>query len=91
MSMNILDEGPTHDSLDFEQFFQEGYCKASAPSNSPESAEVITDMDSSSSPPNREKCEEDGDNDDLLGGVFAFSEEGENLTPTNLPVVFFAF
>ena len=36
-------------------------------------------MDSSGSPRNREKCEEDADNDDLLGGVFAFSEEGEKL------------
>ena len=81
LSMNSLDEGPVHDSLDFEQFFQEGYCKASADSECPESAEVVTDVDSSSSPCEREKSEEDGDNDndDMLGGVFAFSEEGGNL------------
>jgi len=29
LSMNILDEGLVHDSLDFEQFFQEGYHKVS--------------------------------------------------------------
>ncbi|XP_024031449.1 autophagy-related protein 18h isoform X2 [Morus notabilis] len=74
-SMNILDEAQVHDSLDFEQFFQEGYCNASALSGCPESTEVVTDVDSSS-PCDREKCEEDGDNDDMLGGVFAFSEEG---------------
>ncbi|XP_075657925.1 autophagy-related protein 18h isoform X2 [Castanea sativa] len=71
MSMNILDEGLVHNSLDFEQFFQEGYCKA--PPH--DTAEVVTDVDSSSNPCDREKSEEDGDNDDMLG-VFAFSEEG---------------
>jgi hypothetical protein len=35
----------------------------------------VTDADSSSSHCEREKPEEDGDNDDLLGGVFAFSED----------------
>ncbi|KAK9919717.1 hypothetical protein M0R45_028298 [Rubus argutus] len=80
LSMNILDEGPVHDSLDFEQFFQEGYCKASPLNNFPESAEVGNDVDSSNSPCDREKCEEDGDNDDMLGGVFDFSEEGKNIT-----------
>ncbi|XP_030503217.1 autophagy-related protein 18h isoform X2 [Cannabis sativa] len=76
LTMNSLDEGPVHDSPDFEQYFQEGYCKASAESDCPESNEVVTDVDSSSSPCDGEKCEEDGDNDDMLGGVFAFSEEG---------------
>ncbi|PON85543.1 Breast carcinoma amplified sequence [Trema orientale] len=78
LSMNSLDEGPVHDSLDLEPFFQEGYCKASAESDCPESTEAITDVDSSSSPCDREKSEEygDNDNDDMLGGVFAFSEEG---------------
>ncbi|KAL5566171.1 hypothetical protein UlMin_029335 [Ulmus minor] len=71
LSMNILDEGAAQD---FEQFFQEGYCKASPLSDCPESTGVITDMDSSSSPCDREKCEEDGDNDDMLGGVFSFSD-----------------
>ena len=71
VSMGTLDEGPAHDSLDFEQFFQEGYCKASVPSDCAESTEAVTD-----SPCDREKSEEDGESDDLLGGVFAFSEEG---------------
>lgn len=79
LSMNTLDEGPVHESLDFEQFFQEGYCKASVLSDCRESAEVVTDVDGSSSPCDKEKCEEDGDNDDMLGGVFDFSEEGKKL------------
>lgn len=78
LSMNIIDEGLVHDSLDFEQFFQEGYYKASPLSDCRDTAEVITDVDSSS-PCDREKSEEDGDNDDMLGGVFAFSEEGRTM------------
>ncbi|KAJ1417084.1 WD40-repeat-containing domain superfamily [Sesbania bispinosa] len=53
----------------------EGYCKV--PVNCNESAEVVTDVDCSS-PCGREKSEVDDDNDDLLGGVFDFSEEGMN-------------
>ncbi|XP_058002789.1 autophagy-related protein 18h isoform X2 [Hevea brasiliensis] len=75
LSMNIIDEGPTNDSLDFEQFFQEGYCKVSSLSEFHESAEVSF-VDNNISPGDLEKSEEDGDNDDMLGGVFAFSEEG---------------
>ncbi|GKV08906.1 hypothetical protein SLEP1_g20477 [Rubroshorea leprosula] len=75
LSMNILDEGPANDSPDFEQFFQEEYCKALPTSASRESTEVITDADSGGSPCDREKSEE-GDNDEMLGGIFSFSEEG---------------
>ncbi|KAM0992157.1 hypothetical protein ACFX13_010618 [Malus domestica] len=81
LSMNMLDEGPVHKSPDFEPFFQEGYCKASPLSNFRESTEVVTDVDS---PCDREKSEEDDDNDDMLGGVFAFSEEGEITTHLSL-------
>ncbi|KAK9293064.1 hypothetical protein L1049_021048 [Liquidambar formosana] len=78
LSINTLYEGPVQDPLDFGSYFQEEYCKASALDRSHELAEVVTDVDSSSSPCDREKSEEDGDddNDDMLGGVFAFSEEG---------------
>ncbi|XVF31267.1 hypothetical protein REPUB_Repub16aG0130900 [Reevesia pubescens] len=76
LSMNLLDEGPVNDSPDFEQFFQEEYCKALPLSACRELTEVVTDVDSSSSPCDREKSEEEGDNDDMLGGVFDFSEEG---------------
>ncbi|CAK9174681.1 unnamed protein product [Ilex paraguariensis] len=79
-SMNILDEGPVHqdmhDPLDFGQYFQEGYCKASPHDECRELTEVCTDIDSSNSPYEKEKSEEDAESDDMLGGVFSFSEEG---------------
>ncbi|MED6159599.1 hypothetical protein PIB30_043713 [Stylosanthes scabra] len=52
---------------------KEGYSKASI--GCPESAEVVSDEECSS-PCVREKSEEDGDDDGMLGGVFEFSEEG---------------
>ncbi|XP_050223494.1 autophagy-related protein 18h [Mercurialis annua] len=75
LSMNIIDEGPTNDSLDFEQLFQEGYCKVSAMNACLEATEVSF-TGNNSSPCDLEKSEEDGDSDDMLGCVFAFSEEG---------------
>ncbi|GMI65303.1 homolog of yeast autophagy 18 (ATG18) H [Hibiscus trionum] len=71
LSMNMLDEGPVNESPDFEHFFQEEYCKVLplSPCGEP------TDVDSNINPCEREKSEE-GDNDDMLGGVFSFSEEG---------------
>ncbi|KAG9457502.1 hypothetical protein H6P81_002010 [Aristolochia fimbriata] len=65
-----------HNLLDFAQYFHEGYCKISELDDCHELPEVVTDVDSSSSHCEREKPDEDGDNDDMLGGVFAFSEEG---------------
>lgn len=79
-SMNIIDEGPLHedmqDPLDFGQYFQEEYCKPSTQDERRELAEGVTDVSSSNSLCDKEKPEEDGDSDDMLGGVFAFSEEG---------------
>ncbi|CAM0955564.1 unnamed protein product [Alopecurus aequalis] len=66
----------SHNSGEFTQYFQEGYCKISELDDCRELTEAVTDADSSSSHCEREKPEEDGDNDDMLGGVFAFSEEG---------------
>ncbi|OVA04397.1 WD40 repeat [Macleaya cordata] len=78
-SPNILSEGaePTnlHDQADFGLYFQEGYCKASELDECQELTGFVTDADSSSSHYEREKPEEDGDNGDMLGGIFAFSEE----------------
>jgi len=76
LNMNVICEESIRDSPDFEQFFQEGYCKASVDCH--ESTEVITEVDCSS-PCGREKSDEDGDTDDMLGDVFDFSEEGMNL------------
>ncbi|XP_058083559.1 autophagy-related protein 18g-like isoform X2 [Magnolia sinica] len=78
-SLNIHTEterADSHNSLDFAQYFHEGYCKISELDDCRELTEVVTDADSSSSHCEREKPEEDGDNDDMLGGMFAFSEEG---------------
>jgi hypothetical protein len=69
----------SHNSGEFTQYFQEGYCKISELDDCRELTEAVTDADSSSSHCEREKPEEDGDNDDMLGGVFAFSEEGNTL------------
>lgn len=69
----------SHNSGEFTQYFQEGYCKISELDDCRELTEAVTDADSSSSHCEREKPEEDGDNDDMLGGVFAFSEEGNNI------------
>lgn len=81
MSMNIPnDEGPIHedmcDPVDFAQYFKEGYCKASTNNESSELTELVTDINSSNNPCEKEKGEDDRENDDMLGGVFDFSEEG---------------
>ncbi|WJX19465.1 hypothetical protein P8452_09154 [Trifolium repens] len=76
MNMHVTCEESIRDSPDYEQFFQEGYCKASVDCH--ESAEVTTDVDCSS-PSGREKSDEDGDDDDMLGDIFDFSEEGDFL------------
>ncbi|KAH9603978.1 hypothetical protein KSS87_023581 [Heliosperma pusillum] len=76
-SMNVVDEGSVQDPLDFGGLFEEEYCKATSLD---ENHEVVTDVDSSSSPREKDKSEEDGDNDEMLGGVFDFSEEGMSFT-----------
>ncbi|GAB4835876.1 hypothetical protein Ancab_000794 [Ancistrocladus abbreviatus] len=63
-SMNLVDEGSIQDLVDFGQYFQEEYCK------------VGTDVDSSNSTCDKEKSEEDAETDEIIGGIFAFSEEG---------------
>uniref|UniRef100_A0A2P2MCX2 Uncharacterized protein MANES_01G211900 n=1 Tax=Rhizophora mucronata TaxID=61149 RepID=A0A2P2MCX2_RHIMU len=57
--------------------FQEGHCKALDAVKCCRSTEVITDdVDSSSGHCEKEKPEEEGKNDEFLGSIFAFSEEG---------------
>ncbi|PKA60875.1 Autophagy-related protein 18h [Apostasia shenzhenica] len=66
----------SNNSVEFDtKYFNESYCKISELDDSRELTEAVTDADSSSSHCEREK-HEDGDNDDILGGVFTFSEEG---------------
>lgn len=78
-SMNVAEESSVQDPLDYGGYFEEEYCKAAPLDESHELSEVVTDVDSSSSPREKAKSEEDGESDELLGGVFAFSEEGINL------------
>ena len=72
--MNVADESSVQDPLEFGGYFQEEYCKAAPLDENHELSEVVTDVDSSSSPRDKEKSEEDGESDELLGCVFAFSE-----------------
>lgn len=75
---NNLDVGKIQEPQDFGQYFQEEYCTASTLDGSHQSADIIANVDNI--PGNMEKSEEeeDGDNDDMLGCVFAFSEEGKS-------------
>lgn len=80
LSMNILDEELVHedmqDQLDFGHYFQEGYCKSKNLDQGNELTEHITHVDNSTSHCHKVISEEEADSDDMLGGVFAFSEEG---------------
>ncbi|KAL8155374.1 hypothetical protein AgCh_000672 [Apium graveolens] len=80
LSMNILDEELVHedmqDQLDFGLYFEEGYCKSKNLDQGNELTEHITDVDNSTRHCHKVISEEEADSDDMLGGVFAFSEEG---------------
>lgn len=59
---------------------QEGHCEALKHDECCKSTEVVNDdVDSSSSHYEREKLKEDGENEEMFGSMFAFSEEGINL------------
>ncbi|GMH10453.1 hypothetical protein Nepgr_012294 [Nepenthes gracilis] len=77
-SMNIVDEGSGQDLIDCGRHFQEEYCKALPLDECLEVAEVIPYVDSSNSPCDK-KSEEDGESDEMVGGVFAFSEDGIDM------------
>ncbi|KAK1316713.1 Autophagy-related protein 18g [Acorus calamus] len=81
-SANVYEDNSSTDSLNpqgFVQYFQEGYCKASELDGCHDPTEAVTDADSNSSHCDKEKVEEDLDNDDMLGGVFAFCEEDKGI------------
>lgn len=65
--------------IDFPGFLREGYHKTLEVGGCHELAEVVTDdVNSSGSHFGRENHEEDDEvNDEMLGGIFAFSEEGK--------------
>ncbi|CAH8382842.1 unnamed protein product [Eruca vesicaria subsp. sativa] len=70
LSMNVADEsedGPIDGSPNFEQFFKETG-KEAVNKNTPSDQGKLDDVD--------DVDDDDDDDDDMLGGVFAFSEEG---------------
>ncbi|KAI3664988.1 hypothetical protein L6452_43603 [Arctium lappa] len=76
LSMNMVDEVPMHeDMLEFGHDFQQEYCKSSTEEEIPPELRETADVDGNNSRHQRNKSEEDGDSDDMLGGVFSFSEE----------------
>lgn len=85
-NMNILDEepAPVHNPVDFGPLFKAGHFEIMQ-QNCHGLTEVGTvDVDSSSNHCEREKSGEDGEDgedDEMLGGMFAFSEEGRDLKP----------
>lgn len=77
LSKNINEGGSIPSTLqnlvEFEPFFQEGYCKAMDVDGCCRLAEEVSDTADCS----ENKCQsENPDDDDLLGGMFSFSEEG---------------
>lgn len=82
IAMDIPKDGSTPSNvlnpIDFAQFLKEGYHKTLELGGCRELAEVVTDdVNSSGSHCERENPEEDDEeNNEMLGGIFAFSEEG---------------
>lgn len=69
-------EAPTYNSIQFTQHFHEDYCNVSELNDCCELTEAVTDADSISSHCERGKSEDGDNNDEVPGGVFAYSEEG---------------
>lgn len=65
-----------HDPLDLGQLFKESYCKAVELDGSSALNEAVNDDVDSCIHEKGEKPE-DGDDDEMLGGIFAFSEDGK--------------
>ncbi|XP_044493710.1 autophagy-related protein 18g-like isoform X2 [Mangifera indica] len=78
--MNIVDGlalPSVHAPVNFGVSLQEGHCEALKHDECCKSTEVVNDdVDSSSSHYEREKLKEDGENEEMFGSMFAFSEEG---------------
>ena len=80
---NILADGSSfsteQDLVDFGHF-QEGHYEILPHNECSKLTEVVNDdVSGSSNHCGKEKLEEDGENDEMLGGIFVFSEEGRNL------------
>ena len=80
-NLNILEEGHTtvHYPVDFGPLIQVGHFEVMQDNGSDGLTAVgAGDVDSTSNHCEREKAE-DGEDDEMLGGIFSFSEEGRNL------------
>lgn len=81
-NLNTPDEEPitVHNPVDFGSLFQSGHFEVMPLNGSPGLTEVgAVDVDSNNNHCEREKP---GDDDDMLGGMFAFSEEGTKTDAT---------
>lgn len=67
--------GSTNDHVELGQLFEEGYCEALELDGCHGLTEVVSDDVDSSSHHEKDKLA-DGEEDEMLGGVFAFSEDG---------------
>lgn len=91
VNVNVEGSSTLHNPIDLGQFFQEGHCNAMEQSRCSGLTEVITeDVESSSSHCQRViKPEDDGGNEEMLGGIFAFSEEGKVSNVSTVQNMFF--
>lgn len=79
-NVNVIVEGSStlHNPVDLGQFFQEGHCNAMERNGCNGLTKVTTeDVESSSRHCQRVIKPVDGENEEVLGGIFAFSEEGK--------------
>ena len=79
---NVLADGSMFSTeqnpVDFGHF-QEGHYEILQHNECSKFTEVVNDDEGSSNHCCKEKLEDDGENDEMLGGIFVFSEEGRNL------------
>ncbi|XP_020582265.1 autophagy-related protein 18h-like isoform X2 [Phalaenopsis equestris] len=74
-NMEHMEVSASHNSIKFPRNFHEGYCNVSDLDDCRELTDAVTDVDSSiSSHCERGKSEDGDNNDEMLGGVFVYSE-----------------
>lgn len=66
-----------HDPLDLGQLFKESYCKAVEQLDGSSTLNEAVNDDVDSCIHQKIEKPEDGDDDEMLGGIFAFSEDGK--------------
>lgn len=69
---------PSEKPVDFEGCFQEGYCKVMEPDGCNDLTQGLVDYgENDESHSGKEISENEGEEDELLGGMFDLSEEGK--------------